>query len=472
MEPKSRTMTGTRLRFLGATDSVTGSRYLLEGGGARVLVDCGLYQGYKVLRDRNWRPFPVEPASIDAVVLTHTHLDHTGYLPALVRDGFAGPVYSTRGTAELAGLVLPDSGHLLEEEAHHWRSQGTSKHAQPRPLYTAEDAVRALGSFVPVDFDHAIDLPGGMTATLVPAGHILGAAQVRIAAAGRIVHFTGDLGRADDPLMNPPRALGPCDVLVTESTYGDRAHPPVDVETQLAEVITRIIARGGVCIIPAFAVGRTETVLLHLARLRAAGRIPEVPTYLNSPMAVNAVAIYRSHPEEHRVQGDELERMYRQVTAVTTVEESKRLNERGGPMIIISASGMMTGGRVLHHVAAYGSDPASGILLTGFQAAGTRGARLAAGERTLRIYGRDMDIRAEVVQLENLSAHADADEIIRWMKHGPARPSMTFVTHGEPHASDTLRLRISTELGWSARVPDLGETVELEKLDPAVQLTG
>ncbi len=451
------------LQFLGATDSVTGSRYLVESGGARVLVDCGLYQGYKVLRDRNWRPFPVEPSSIDAVVLTHAHLDHTGYLPALVRDGFSGPVYSTRATAELSGLVLPDSGHLLEEEANHRRAEGTSKHAQPVPLYTAEDALRCLLSFVPVEFDQAVELPGGMTATLVPAGHILGAAQVRITAGGKTLHFTGDLGRADDPLMNPPRALEPCDILVTESTYGDRSHPDVDVESQLAEVVTRIVGRGGVCIIPAFAVGRTETVLLHLARLRAAGRIPAVPVYLNSPMAVNALAIYRNHPDEHRVAGDELERMYQEVIPVRSVEESKRLNERGGPMIIISASGMMTGGRVLHHVAAYGADPDNGILLTGFQAAGTRGARLAAGERTLRIFGRDMEVRAEVVQMENLSAHADADAVLRWMKALPTAPAMTFVTHGEPQASDTLRLRIQDELGWKARVPDFCETVDLRK---------
>lgn len=452
------------LRFLGATDSVTGSRFLLEHNGARVLVDCGLYQGYKVLRDRNWRRFPVDPASIDAVVLTHAHLDHTGYVPALLRDGFRGPVYASTGTTELSRIVLPDSGHLLEEEANHWRSQGTSKHHDPRPLYTAEDAVRSLDSFASVEFDRPIRLPGGMVATLVPAGHILGASQVRVQVGDRLVHFTGDLGRQDDPLMNPPRPLATCDVLVTESTYGDRSHPAVDIETQLADTITRVLGRGGVCIIPAFAVGRTESVLLHLARLRAAGRIPDVPIYLNSPMAVNATYIYRAHPEEHRVSPDEYTRMYQQVTPVRSVEESKRLNERGGPMIIISASGMMTGGRVLHHVMAYGSDPANAILLTGFQAAGTRGARLAAGERSLRIFGRDVDIRAEVIQLENLSAHADADEIIEWMRAVPERPRMTFLTHGEPHASDTLRLRIHDELGWSARVPDFGESVSLEEL--------
>jgi len=450
-----------QLRFLGATDSVTGSRYLIESDRTRVLIDCGLYQGYKVLRDRNWRPFPVDPSSIDAVVLTHAHLDHTGYLPALVRDGFRGSIHSTHGTAELSGIVLPDSGHLLEEEAHHWQSQRTSKHDNPRPLYTADDALRSLGSFQPADFDRVVELPGGMTATFVPAGHILGAAQVRIQVDEQIVHFTGDLGRQDDPLMNPPRALSPCDVLVTESTYGDRDHPDVDIDTQLAEVITRVIGREGVCIIPAFAVGRTESILLHLARLRAAGRIPSLPIYLNSPMAVNVTAIYRTHPDEHRLSADEFARMYEQVIPVRSVDDSKRLNERAGPMIIISASGMLSGGRVLHHLAAFGSDPANAIILTGFQAAGTRGARLAAGERSLRIFGHNVDIRAEVIELKNMSAHADADELVNWMKAVSKKPRMTFVTHGEPHASDTLRLRIQRELGWTVRVPDLGETFSL-----------
>jgi metallo-beta-lactamase family protein len=449
-----------RLRFLGATDTVTGSRYLVEFEGTRVLVDCGLFQGYKALRDRNWAPFPVDPASIDAVILTHAHLDHTGYLPALVRDGFRGPVYATHGTAELCGLVLPDSGHLLEEEAGHWRKHGGSKHALPRPLYTAEDAVRSLDSLRPTDFDRTVPVADGVTATFVPAGHILGAAQVRLHVGGKVIHFTGDLGRAGDPLMKPPRALEACDVLVTESTYGDRAHSGLDPAGVLGDVVSRVARRGGVCIIPAFAVGRTESILLHLERLREAGAIPEVPVYLNSPMALNAAEIYRRYPDEHRIDAGELDRMYDGVRPVRTVDESKLLNLRGGPMVIISASGMLTGGRVLHHIMAYGSDPASAIVLTGFQAAGTRGARLAAGERSLRIFGRDVEIRAEVVQLENLSAHADADEAIRWMRSAPP-PAMTYVTHGEPGASDALRLRIQRELGWAVRVPDLGETVDI-----------
>ena len=458
------------LRFLGATDSVTGSRYLLETGGKRILVDCGLFQGYKNLRDRNRSPFPVDPPSIDAVILSHAHLDHSGYLPALIRDGFRGPVYCTPGTAELCGILLPDSGYLLEEEAQHWRHRGGSKHSNPRPLYTAEDAVRALGSLEKVGFDEELMLPGGAAATFVPAGHILGAAQVSLRVRGVTLHFTGDLGRPHDPLMFPPRPLHHCDVLVTESTYGNRQHQSLDPQTQLSEVVTRVAKRNGVVIIPAFAVGRTETLLLHLYRARHAGTLPDIPIYLNSPMALNAVAIYRRHPEEHRLNSQDLAGMYDLAEPVRTVDESKLLNLRGGPMVIISASGMITGGRILHHIAAYGSDPANAIVLAGFQAAGTRGARLANGERTLRIFGTDVPIRAEVIQMHNLSAHADADEVIAWMRTAKAAPMTTFVTHGEPEASDAMRIRIARELGWNARVPEMGETAEFA-VDPDAQST-
>ena len=458
--------TTATLRFLGATDSVTGSRYLVESGGKHLLVDCGLFQGYKNLRDRNRHPFPIQPALLDAVLLTHAHLDHSGYLPALVRDGFRGRVYCTSGTAELCRILLPDSGYLPEEEARHWRHHGGSKHRDPLPLYTADDAVRSLGSLEEVSFDQVIELPGAATATFVPAGHILGASQIRLKIDGRTIPFTGDLGRPNDPLMFPPRALDECDILVTESTYGNRRHVPDDPQAQLSEIITRVAKRNGVVVIPAFAVGRTETLLLHLYRARSAGTIPDIPIYLNSPMALNAAAVYERHPEEHRLQPHELAGMYELAHPVRTVDESKLLNLRGGPMVIISASGMVTGGRVLHHIAAYGPDPANAIVLGGFQAAGTRGARLANGEHTLRIFGSDVPIRAEVVQMGNLSAHADSAEILEWMGTAKTAPQVTFVTHGEPEASDALRLRITREMGWKARVPDLGEVLELNTLMP------
>ncbi len=449
------------LRFFGATDTVTGSRYLIESGGKRVLVDCGLFQGYKRSRERNRAPFPVPPQTIDAVVLSHAHLDHTGYVPALVRDGFSGPVYATDGTTDLCKLLLPDSGYLQEEEAVYASARGSSRHDPPLPLYTAADAVRSLNSFRVVGFDDPVDLGAGLEVTLLPAGHILGAAQVQVRAGGTTVHFTGDLGRADDPLMYPPRPLGGVDVLVTESTYGNRKHSTADPERQLGEIINKVARRGGVVMIAAFAVGRAETLMLHLSRLRRKNIIPNIPVYLNSPMAIDASGMYQRHPEEHRLKQDEYEHMYQLATLTRTVDESKLLNLRGGPMVIISASGMLTGGRILHHVAAYGPDPKNAVILSGYQASGTRGATLASGEREIRIYGEDVKIRADVIQLESLSAHADADGVIEWMRSAPREPRMTYITHGEPEASDALRLRIKRELGWRARVPEHLESVSL-----------
>jgi len=451
-----------QLRFLGATDSVTGSRYLVEAGGRRILVDCGLFQGYKLLRDRNRVPFPVQPRSIDAVLLTHAHLDHTGYVPALVRDGFAGPVYATEGTTELCTLLLPDSGYLQEEEAKYAYQRGSSRHSPPVPLYTAAEAVKSLDSFRAQGFDAPLELGGGLSATFLPAGHILGAAQIRLEAGQHSVHFTGDLGRTDDPLMFPPRGLGDADILVTESTYGNRKHSSLDPELQLGEIITRVAKKNGVIMIAAFAVGRAETLMLHLARLRSKNAIPDIPVYLNSPMAIDASGMYQRHPDEHRLKHREYEDMYKVAKMTRTVDDSKLLNLRGGPMVIISASGMLTGGRILHHIAEYGSDPKNAIILSGYQAGGTRGAALAAGERQLRIYGEDIRIRAEVIQMESLSAHADADGLIEWMKAAEREPRMTYITHGEPEASDALRVRIKRELGWRVRVPEYLEGISLE----------
>lgn len=450
------------LRFLGAADTVTGSRYLIRSQGHRVLVECGLFQGYKHLRDRNRVPFQVSPANIDAVVLTHAHLDHSGYIPALVRDGFHGPVYATPGTAELCKLLLPDSGYLQEEEARYADHRASSTHHPPVPLYTAQDAVRSLDSFKTRDFDSPFPLPGGIEATFLPAGHILGAAQVHLQLAGRTIHFTGDLGRADDPLMYAPRALGRVNVLVTESTYGNRTHPQGNPETELGDIITRVAKRNGVIMIAAFAVGRAETVLLHLSQLLAKHAIPSIPVYLNSPMAIDASGMYQRHREEHRLKQDEFEAMYKVATPVRSPDESKLLNLRGGPMIIISASGMLTGGRILHHLTAYGPDRRNAIILSGYQAGGTRGASLAAGEKCLRIYGQDVRIEAEVIQMEGLSAHADSSELIQWMRTAPQAPSMTYVTHGEPDASDALRARIKRQLGWKARIPEHLEAISLE----------
>lgn len=451
------------LRFMGATGTVTGSRYLVEHGPTRVLVDCGLFQGYKQLRLRNWSPLPVPPASIDAVILTHAHLDHSGYLPRLVRSGFRGRIYCTAATRDLCEVMLADSGRLQEEEAEYAGHKHSSRHREPQPLYTEADAEACMKRFAVHPVGEEVALAGDVSFSLSYAGHLLGATQVRMQVAGRSVHFSGDLGRDDDLLMPPPAPPGAADVLVCESTYGNRSHPATSVDDELANVIRRVAQRGGVVVIPAFAVGRTQELLLHLERLRQAQRIPDLPLFVNSPMAQAATRIHERYSGEHRLTPDECRRMCEVATPVRTVEESKALNLRRGPMIIISASGMLTGGRVLHHVMSFGPDPNNAILLAGYQAAGTRGARLMAGERTLRIFGREIPIQAEVVALQGLSAHADRAGLMRWLARAPRPPGIVYVTHGESDAADALRYGIEHELGWTARVPEHLETVDLDE---------
>ena len=453
-------MSDASLSFLGATGTVTGSRYLIQASGRRILVDCGLFQGYKQLRLRNWNPFPVEPSSIDAVLLTHAHIDHSGYLPALIRDGFRGKVHCTAATAELCELMLPDSAHLQEEEARFALRHRYSRHARPRPLYSVDDANDALRHLHEIEFDRPLDLGAGLQVEFIPAGHLLGAAQIRLTVAGRTVHFSGDIGRPSDPMMRPPRPFGGADILVCESTYGDRTHPQVEAEAELAAIVNRTADRGGVVVIPAFAVGRAQVLMLQIARLQARGAIPDTPVFLNSPMAIDATQIYRRHHDEHHVSDGECQAMFELAHRVRTVDESKALNTRPGPFIVISASGMLTGGRVLHHVVSFGPDPRNTIVLSGFQAGGTRGAALARGDQVLRIFGRDVPIRAEVVQIESMSAHADANEILTWLGAAPA-PEMTYVTHGEPGSSDRLRFRIDHELRWNVRVPEHLERIDL-----------
>ncbi|MCW3782878.1 MBL fold metallo-hydrolase RNA specificity domain-containing protein [Defluviimonas salinarum] len=453
---------GPTLRFLGAAGTVTGSRYLTEAGGRRILIDCGLFQGFKNLRQRNRKPFPVRPASIDTVLLTHAHLDHSGYLPALIRAGFTGEVLCTGATAELCGLILPDSGHIQEEEARFARRHGYSKHKDPKPLYTQADAEAALENFRTVSFDARIDLGDGIGVEFIPAGHLLGAAQIRVSLPGTTVLFSGDLGRQADALMRPPRPFAGADVLICESTYGNRRHADVDAETELAPILKRVLGRGGTILIPAFAVGRAQGLMYHIARLQKRGEIPYVPLYLNSPMAVDATDIYHGHHEEHHVTWEDCLAMFKIAKRINTVAQSKELNTRRGPMIIVSASGMLTGGRILHHLASFGGDARNAILLSGFQAGGTRGAALAAGADRLRMFGRDFPINAEVIQLEAFSGHADAEELLAWMQAAPNAPRMTYLTHGEPDASDRLRWRVEHELGWPARAPEHLETIRLD----------
>ncbi len=451
-----------KLTFLGGVGTVTGSKYLLDIDGRRLMVDCGLFQGFKHLRLRNWRPFPVDPASIGAVLVTHAHIDHSGYLPRLARQGFKGPIYATEATCDLCAILLPDSGHLQEREAEFINRHGISKHNPSLPLYTQEDAENMLGQFSPVRFRQEVKLPGGVTARFVPAGHILGAAIIELEADGRRIVFSGDLGRSDNPTMLDPTPIEKADYLLCESTYGDRLHEARDPEDALAEVVGRTAARGGTVIIPAFAVGRSQTLLYHLERLKRAHRIPDLPVYLDSPMAINVTDVFCRHPEEHRLSAAEAQAACGVATYVRSVEDSKAIDADTSPKIIVSASGMATGGRVLHHLKRFAPDARNTILFAGFQAGGTRGASMTAGAESVKIFGEYVPVRAEVGNLHMLSAHADANEIMAWLKHFRSPPRTTFIVHGEPGPADTLRHRIEEELGWTCRVPDDRESVDLD----------
>ncbi|HWT54020.1 MAG TPA: MBL fold metallo-hydrolase [Rhodocyclaceae bacterium] len=444
------------IQFLGAAGTVTGSKYLLRVGDRKILVDCGLFQGYKQLRLRNRAVLPIRPEEIDAVVLTHAHLDHSGYLPVLVRDGFAGPVFSTSATRDLCRILLTDSGRLQEEEADYANRHGFSKHKPALPLYTEEDALRSLRSFETVAFASDIDLGGGVRLRLAPAGHMLGAASVRIEHAGRSILFSGDVGRSNDPILYPPAPLESADYLVVESTYGNRLHEKVDPLAVLEDVFKRTFERGGLVIIPSFAVGRAQTLMYMVHALKQAGRMPShVPVYLNSPMAIEATRLYLKHHEYHRLDAQQCEEICASVHAVATPEESRRLNEKTrGPAVIIAGSGMATGGRVLHHIKAFGPDRRNTILFAGFQAGGTRGADMVAGAESVKIHGDYIPIHAEVKNIDSLSGHADYEEMLTWLGTMKGRPRHVFVTHGEASAADAMRHRIEEKLGWAAEVPE------------------
>ena len=449
-----------KLTFLGAAGTVTGSKYLLETGGLRILVDCGLFQGYKNLRLLNWQPLPVRPTDIDAVVLTHAHLDHSGALPLLVREGYRGPVVTTHGTRELCGLLLPDSGHLQEADAEFANRHKTSRHQPALPLYTEEDAHRALKLFKPLDFDEPLTL-GALQLRLRPAGHILGASSVELRQGKRTLLMSGDIGRPDDLMMKPPVPIAHADTLVIESTYGDRQHDDGDHAAELADVIRRTAARGGMVIIPAFAVGRAQALLYQIWLLKQANRIPDLPVFLDSPMAIDTTGIYQRHANEHRLSVDECRHMAQVARFCRTPDQSRELNQLTYPAIIISASGMATGGRILHHLMNHLGDRRCSVVFAGFQAGGTRGARLVAGERSIRIFGQDVAVNAEVVSIPGMSAHADAAQIIQWLGTLSHAPRHIYITHGEHDAADALRRRIQRELGWRASVPMMGDCVDV-----------
>lgn len=442
------------LSFLGAAETVTGSRYLVESERSRVLVDCGLFQGYKRLRERNWATPGFTPASVDAIVLTHAHLDHSGYVPRMLQAGFAGPVYCTPGTRDLLRILWPDAGHLQEEEARLAALSGFSKHDPPLPLFTREQAERCLGLLQVVPYGERFAITDEVGARFSRAGHIVGSACLELQLLGTSLGFSGDVGRLRDPIMSPPALLPACDYLVVESTYGDRRHPAESSLEQLAQIVNETVSRGGSLVIPAFAVGRAQHVLHLFACLRAQGRLPAVPIFLDSPMAIDATAIFRDHADEHALSAEACRQMCAVARYSSTADDSKHIDASQGPLIVISASGMATGGRVLHHLKRFLPDARSTVLLVGYQAAGTRGRSLADGVDELKIHGQYVSVRAQVRKLDGLSAHADYAELIDWLRRSELRPRQVYVTHGEPAAADALRRRLRDEFGWKVVVPE------------------
>ena len=449
------------LAFLGAAGTVTGSKTLVTREGKQLLVDCGLFQGYKNLRLMNWEAFPFDPKRLDAVVLTHAHLDHSGALPLLVKHGFRGPVFASPGTIDVCGILLPDSGRLQEEDADYANRHHISKHKPALPLYTEDDAKRALRRLEPLPFEQRADVAGAFRLRLRPAGHILGASSVELTVNDTTVLFSGDLGRPDDSIMRAPTPIERADHVVVESTYGDRLHDTQDAELVLGDVIRRTAVRGGIVVIPAFAVGRAQSLLYAIWRLKSRAAIPDLPVFLNSPMAIDMTEIYHRHRAEHRLSVEECSGLCHVAKMVRSIEESRALVAQRHPAIIVSASGMATGGRVLHHLKALAPDHRNTIVFAGFQAGGTRGARIVAGEPSIRIHGEDVAVNAEVVSLPGMSAHADARQIVQWLATAPQSPRGIYLNHGEPAPADALRQRIERDLGWSATVPRLGQTVEI-----------
>jgi len=450
-----------RISFFGATQTVTGSRYLLDCSGRQLLIDCGLFQGYKHLRLKNWSRLPFEPSRIDAVVLTHAHLDHSGFLPVLVRDGFRGSIYATRATIELCRILLPDSGRLQEEQAQYANRHGFSKHSPALPLYTEADALECLTRLRAVDFDEQLQVMPGVTARFSRAGHLFGAASIRVQHEGRSILFSGDLGRPNDDLMRPPAPPPAADYLVVESTYGDRSHAAIRAQDELREPVRQACERGGVVLIPTFAVGRAQLLLLLIARLKSSGQIPDVPVYLDSPMAIDATELLLRCPGEHRLTNQELQALRQVASLVRTTDQSRELDRIRHPAIILAASGMATGGRVLHHLKIFAPEARNLILFAGFQAGGTRGAALVGGAETIRIHGEAVAVRAQVAQMDSASAHADANELIAWLRSIGTPPRRVFITHGEASASDSLRQKIQDRLGWPAEVPEYRDRIDL-----------
>ncbi len=450
-----------KLTFLGAAKTVTGSKYLLTEEGVNVLIDCGLFQGLKELRLRNWDKFPISPKTINAVILTHAHMDHSGYLPLLVRNGFSGSIYCTPATFDLCKILLPDSAKLQEEEARYANKKGYSKHKPALPLYSSEDVDKALKLFKPIECGTSFNFENKLTAKFIPNGHILGSAFVEIKNEHTSILFSGDLGRTNDFLMQPPAKILTADYLILESTYGDRNHDQTDPLIQLEGIINKTTNRKGVIIIPAFSVGRTQSILYSIYLLKKSNRIKDIPVFLNSPMSINAMHVYCNHKKDHKLSPDECRNMCEVATYVNSMEDSIALNLKDGPMIIVSASGMATGGRVLHHIKKFGPDSKNTILFVGFQAPGTRGDALVHGAKSIKMYGEYVQINAEVICLDNYSSHADQSEILAWLKNFKKPPKLTFITHGELHSATALQKEIKKQFNWNSHIPHYLEAKEL-----------
>ncbi len=460
------------IQFLGAARTVTGSKHLIEVDGYRTMVDCGLFQGLKELRLRNWDPFPIDPASIDSVILTHAHIDHTGYLPRLIRDGFNGTVYATPATVELARILLPDSARLQEEDAAYANKIGSSKHAPALPLYNERDANEALRHLNSVNFNKVVQLTKKISFEFVTAGHIIGSSFVifdfeSLDGRRKRMIMTGDLGRYDEPIIPDPSNVDEADYIVVESTYGDRNHPEFDVKTKLAEIINETARRGGHVLIPAFAIGRTQQLLYLIRELEEENRIPILPVFVDSPMAVSATKLYLRHTEDHDLEMKDLMDERRNPLATKrfnlarTIQESKNVSAEEESSIVISASGMATGGRILHHLRKRLPDDRNTVIFVGFQPVGTRGRRLVDGDREVKIFGQFVPVRAQIERLENLSAHADSNEILRWLGGFKRAPEKVFLVHGEPGAQEVLKDKIIEKFGWRVEIPEYLERCEL-----------
>jgi metallo-beta-lactamase family protein len=450
-----------KLHFLGGASCVTGSKYLLESDDCRILIDCGLFQGIKDLRLKNWEPITPDPETVDAIILTHAHLDHSGYIPRFISHGFNGTVYSTEATKELCNILLPDSGHLQEEEANYRNKRGRTKHSPALPLYTEDEAQVSLRSFRTQPTGKTFHV-GPFQLTFRDAGHILGASSVLVECEGKSLLFSGDLGRFDDPLMTAPAMCPEVDYVIMESTYGDRNHPKDDPVETISLILRDMIKENGVLMIPSFAVGRAQTLLYILHQIFEKYPELKIPVFLNSPMATDVTVLFRKYLKEHKLESQECQSVCNVAHFVSSVDESIELNKQDGPMIIISASGMLTGGRILHHLKAFGGYAKNHILLAGFQAPGTRGYTISAGSKELKIHGQYLEIKAQVDQINALSAHADQEDLLHWLSPLKSKlPKKIFLVHGEPAASDTLRLKVKDNLGLEPHIPHLGETIEL-----------